>query len=99
MSGIFRQNKRPLIINHFRKDKKNMTTTHTIWIDVMQGDRYVCQVAVRHSPLFRLDLDEVRRRLTARCPWLHGADLALTPTDRRTTDAPVIHLRQTTDGQ
>ena len=60
-----------------------MTTTHTIWIDVMQGDRYVCQVAVRHSP-------------PARCPWLHGADLALTPTDRRTTDAPVIHLRQTT---
>ena len=37
-----------------------MTTTHTIWIDVMQGDRYVCQVAVRHSPLFRLDLDDVR---------------------------------------
>lgn len=49
----------------------------TMFIDVMHNGRFVCTFRYRYSPLFKLDINDIARKLLASRPSLKGKQLEL----------------------
>lgn len=48
-----------------------------IYLDVMVGDRFYCQIPMEYSPLFPIDIEAAERYVLKKKPYLRGTDFTI----------------------
>lgn len=55
----------------------------TIYLDIMLGDRFHCQLRYKFCPAFAITVEELTDFVESQRPYLHGKDYRVIPTLQR----------------
>ena len=59
------------------KEPPPPTGTKTVYLDIMQNGRFVCQLPFRYCPLFPIDSRDVEKYVFDKRPSLKGKDILI----------------------